>query len=110
MVYPYLNKVLTGYFEKNFDSFATNLTRYVTLGTEYPHHYIRLLQNYTGRQLDAEVEKLLSVYHQLFKKFTIKFNQDMALVPPTDLEKPLIKWLGLENKENEKIFRPLSSN
>ena len=105
-----MNNVLTGYFENTFDLFATNLTHYATLGTEYSNRYTHLLQNYTGRQLDAEVEKLLFVYYQLFKKFTIKFNQDMALVPPTDVEKPLIKWLGLENKESEKIFRPLSSN
>lgn len=104
-----VQKMLMEDMEQPIENYAKQYQKVFTdhIKTIYATH--RWYQKNAAKEPDAVVEDALKAYQSHIKRVAIKANQAIQIVPPESIEKPLIKFLGLEKRQSQPLLQPLSS-
>ena len=73
------------------------------------HQALTIFKGFAEQKPDDIVQKALAKYQTHIKILALKVNKAISITPPTDFEKPIIKFLGLDYKDTKHIFQPISS-
>lgn len=104
-----IQRVLQTQMEIPIDKAAETFSTHFTVNVEKIFGGHSWYQQNAGKEPDTMVQTALKEYQNHIKQVAIKVNKAMQIVPPDAIEKPVIKFFGLQQKPKQPLLQPLSS-
>jgi len=104
--YRFLNGLLEGQFERQYFLYYKNFVVELLKGDEKTFDSFGIVKKYTSLRLDYLLEQSAIKYEKAMRSVIVKINQDISIVPPTGMEVPILRFLGLDYKEAKLLFQP----